>query len=260
MSLPERLQIADLRLAGKGVREIALELGRAPSTISRELGRNRPAQSAHGCLAPCEPPEVDRSTGAGEQASYGGAVYAKALIPGPNPVPASGWEMTATTRRRFACRAPRRRRAEQGSRFRAPPDPSCVGAARSSPNHATRSRQAAGKGESADLLRVVSSPSRTTPRRPAAPHRRGLSRLTGYGLWRGLSASRSRSAPPPDAVWRSPGRAAPNSWRRPPACPRPTAPRPGRRRAAAAGLRSRTRGARSRRGSHPRAAPSSDRS
>jgi transposase, IS30 family len=46
LSLPERLQIADLRLAGKGVREIALELGRAPSTISRELARNRPAHSA----------------------------------------------------------------------------------------------------------------------------------------------------------------------------------------------------------------------
>lgn len=44
LSLPERLQIADLRLAGKGVREIAAELGRAPSTISRELARNRVAK------------------------------------------------------------------------------------------------------------------------------------------------------------------------------------------------------------------------
>ena len=41
LSLPERLQIADLRLAGKGVRAIAAERGRAPSTISRELARNR---------------------------------------------------------------------------------------------------------------------------------------------------------------------------------------------------------------------------
>ena len=46
LSLPERLQIADLRLAGKGVRAIALELGRAPSTISRELNRNQPPQRA----------------------------------------------------------------------------------------------------------------------------------------------------------------------------------------------------------------------
>ena len=44
LSLPERLQIADLRLAGNGVREIAAELGRAPSTISRELARNRSPQ------------------------------------------------------------------------------------------------------------------------------------------------------------------------------------------------------------------------
>ena len=44
MSLPERLQVANLRLAGKGVRAIALELGRAPSTISRELTRSQPPQ------------------------------------------------------------------------------------------------------------------------------------------------------------------------------------------------------------------------
>jgi len=36
----DRLTIADLRLAGAGVREIARELGRSPSTISRELRRN----------------------------------------------------------------------------------------------------------------------------------------------------------------------------------------------------------------------------
>ncbi|MBM7846983.1 IS30 family transposase [Arthrobacter roseus] len=36
----DRLKIADLRLAGAGVRHIAKELGRAPSTISRELRRN----------------------------------------------------------------------------------------------------------------------------------------------------------------------------------------------------------------------------
>ena len=40
LSEEERLRIADLRLAGVGIRQIAAELGRAPSTISRELARN----------------------------------------------------------------------------------------------------------------------------------------------------------------------------------------------------------------------------
>ncbi len=41
LSLEERLVIADLHVAGKGVRDIASELGRSPSTISRELSRNQ---------------------------------------------------------------------------------------------------------------------------------------------------------------------------------------------------------------------------
>jgi IS30 family transposase len=41
--LEERLQIADLRLAGASMRAISIQLGRAPSTISRELARNGPA-------------------------------------------------------------------------------------------------------------------------------------------------------------------------------------------------------------------------
>jgi IS30 family transposase len=40
LSLEERLRIADLHLGGSGVRSIAVQLGRAPSTISRELARN----------------------------------------------------------------------------------------------------------------------------------------------------------------------------------------------------------------------------
>ena len=43
LSLEERLQIADLRLAGASMRAISIQLGRAPSTISRELARNGPA-------------------------------------------------------------------------------------------------------------------------------------------------------------------------------------------------------------------------
>jgi transposase, IS30 family len=40
LSLEERLRIADLHLAGASMRAIATQLGRAPSTISRELRRN----------------------------------------------------------------------------------------------------------------------------------------------------------------------------------------------------------------------------
>jgi MFS family permease len=41
LSEQERVQIADLRAAGAGVRAIAERMGRSPSTISRELQRNR---------------------------------------------------------------------------------------------------------------------------------------------------------------------------------------------------------------------------
>ncbi|WP_448628742.1 IS30 family transposase [Geodermatophilus sp. URMC 64] len=41
LSLLEREQIADLHRAGRSIRQIAAELGRAPSTISREIRRNR---------------------------------------------------------------------------------------------------------------------------------------------------------------------------------------------------------------------------
>jgi IS30 family transposase len=40
LSQDERIEIADLRLAGLSIRQIASRLGRAPSTISRELRRN----------------------------------------------------------------------------------------------------------------------------------------------------------------------------------------------------------------------------
>jgi len=41
LSEDERARIADLRQAGAGVRAIAAQIGRSPSTISRELRRNR---------------------------------------------------------------------------------------------------------------------------------------------------------------------------------------------------------------------------
>jgi len=46
--LEERLRIADLRLAGVGVRAIGIQLGRSPSTISRELTRNGPERGVSG--------------------------------------------------------------------------------------------------------------------------------------------------------------------------------------------------------------------
>jgi transposase, IS30 family len=43
LSQDERIEIADLRHAGLSIRQIAGRLGRAPSTISRELRRNTTA-------------------------------------------------------------------------------------------------------------------------------------------------------------------------------------------------------------------------
>jgi len=54
LCLEERLRIADLRLEGAGVRAIATALGRAPSTISREVRRNAtlgPPRGARSKLA-----------------------------------------------------------------------------------------------------------------------------------------------------------------------------------------------------------------
>ena len=54
LSLEDRLQIADLHLAGSGVRAIAAQIGRSPATVSRELRRNgpEPGARARGKYAP----------------------------------------------------------------------------------------------------------------------------------------------------------------------------------------------------------------
>jgi hypothetical protein len=54
LSLEDRMQIADLHLAGVGVRAIAAQIARSPSTVSRELGRNgpRPGSRSLGKYAP----------------------------------------------------------------------------------------------------------------------------------------------------------------------------------------------------------------
>jgi IS30 family transposase len=51
LSQDERIEIADLRLASLSIRQIADQLGRAPSTISRELRRNT---TSSGGYRPCE--------------------------------------------------------------------------------------------------------------------------------------------------------------------------------------------------------------
>ncbi|EON22201.1 integrase catalytic subunit [Nocardioides sp. CF8] len=54
LSVEERLQIADLRVGGHGVRAVAAQIGRSPATVSRELRRNgpRPGPRAVGKYAP----------------------------------------------------------------------------------------------------------------------------------------------------------------------------------------------------------------
>jgi IS30 family transposase len=47
LSFTEREEIAILRARGRGVREIARQLGRSPSTISRELRRNAAARGGY---------------------------------------------------------------------------------------------------------------------------------------------------------------------------------------------------------------------
>ena len=59
LSVEERVVIADMRLAGCSMRKIAAELGRSPSTISREIARNgyardgeyRPYAAEHKAIA-----------------------------------------------------------------------------------------------------------------------------------------------------------------------------------------------------------------
>ena len=69
LSQDERIEIADLRSAGLGIRQIADQLGRAPSTVSRELRRNasaagyRPFEAHRRATAQAGP----RATGGGSR-------------------------------------------------------------------------------------------------------------------------------------------------------------------------------------------------
>src|SRR5262249_36205937 len=51
LSVAEREEIAAGRAGGLGVREIAARLGRAPSTVSREAGRNSNSRGEYRALA-----------------------------------------------------------------------------------------------------------------------------------------------------------------------------------------------------------------
>ena len=64
LSLDERTVIADLRRARWTLRDIADELGRSPSTISREL-RRTPTTAAGICLPPLTKPPSSGSLGRG---------------------------------------------------------------------------------------------------------------------------------------------------------------------------------------------------
>ena len=52
LSEAERVRIADLRRSGSGVRVIAAQLGRSPSTVSRELRRNQDPRSGRSGRQP----------------------------------------------------------------------------------------------------------------------------------------------------------------------------------------------------------------
>nr|WP_281277245.1 helix-turn-helix domain-containing protein [Pseudorhodoferax soli] len=52
----DRMTIASMLQRKCGVRAIARLLRRAPSTISRELGRNTAADAAYGCIRPANSP------------------------------------------------------------------------------------------------------------------------------------------------------------------------------------------------------------
>jgi IS30 family transposase len=60
LSLTEREEIAVLLARGCGVREIARQLGRAPSTISRELQRNAALRTVGLSIEP-RPPKLMRT-------------------------------------------------------------------------------------------------------------------------------------------------------------------------------------------------------
>jgi IS30 family transposase len=52
LSQDERIEIADLCHAGPSIRQIARQVGRAPSTISRELRRNADSSGQYGPFGP----------------------------------------------------------------------------------------------------------------------------------------------------------------------------------------------------------------
>ncbi len=52
LSEDERVRIADLQRRGLSVRAIAVEVGRSPSTVSRELRRNRDEGSVETVRSP----------------------------------------------------------------------------------------------------------------------------------------------------------------------------------------------------------------
>lgn len=75
LSLPERLRIADLLGFGWSLRKIAVELGRSPSTIKRELDRHRDNQGRYLPAPLTMPPG---SSGAGRASASSSRIRGRA--------------------------------------------------------------------------------------------------------------------------------------------------------------------------------------
>ena len=88
LSEQERIQIADLRAAGMGMRGIAAQMGRSPSTISREIRRNsdcdggyRPHHAEQAARQRACKPRQRRIAGDGVLAEVVGRLLAKRWSP-----------------------------------------------------------------------------------------------------------------------------------------------------------------------------------
>ena len=88
LSQDERIEIADLRQSGLSLRAIAARLGRAPSTISRELRRNavsRPRVSPVRCSPPRHRASGTPSPAPGRDQHQLGGVVAELLAAAVEP-------------------------------------------------------------------------------------------------------------------------------------------------------------------------------
>lgn len=67
LTLPQRYEIAALKKAGHSQQAIAAQLGVSPSTISRELKRNRSSSGYYGQAAPLKGPSSPSAGSSADQ-------------------------------------------------------------------------------------------------------------------------------------------------------------------------------------------------